>query len=236
MASQRISYTWSLALEFSNLNIKRHQGNSDNGPGKKRVKGRGGGEKWGLKSTMANKSHQMTMPDSHFNSGTIPLCHAVLSSIDFFPLLLLGHSKGKKWLLLLLLLAPELRLPTIKVNAGTTSRSSSSALAVGGWSITDWSPCSAGSLYILTHKPLSSAKTLSSPRHICLRLPQSFSLCRQLNFKVTPREKSYLLNCHVLVKNSQIKYGRHQLEKKKKKNSCPLQIRNVLLSLNVSPC
>lgn len=33
---------------------------------------------------MANKSHQMTMPDSRFNSGTIPLCHAVLSSIDFF--------------------------------------------------------------------------------------------------------------------------------------------------------
>lgn len=43
---------------------------------------------------MANKSHQMTMPDSHFNSGMIPLCHAVLSSIDFFPLL--GHRKEKK--------------------------------------------------------------------------------------------------------------------------------------------
>lgn len=128
MASHRISYTWSLALEFSNLNIKCHQGNSDNGPGKKRVRGRGGREKWGLKSTMANKSHQMTKPDSHFNSGMIPLCHVVLSSIDFLPLLL-GHRKAKKWLLLLL--APELRLPTIKVNVGTTlftmSRSSSSA-------------------------------------------------------------------------------------------------------------
>lgn len=63
------------------------------------------------------------MPDSHFNSGTIPLCHAVLSSIDFFfsLLLLLGHREEKNGsLLLLLLLVPEPRLPTIKVNAGTT--------------------------------------------------------------------------------------------------------------------
>lgn len=27
----------------------------------------------------------MTMPDSHFNSGMMPLCHAALPSIDFFP-------------------------------------------------------------------------------------------------------------------------------------------------------
>lgn len=46
---------------------------------------------------MANKSHQMTMPDSHFNPGTIPLCHAVLSSIDFFfSPSSFGTQRGKK--------------------------------------------------------------------------------------------------------------------------------------------
>lgn len=106
-----------------------------------------------------------------------------------------GTQKGKKKLIVPLL-APELWLLAIEVNAGTTlitMSHSSSARIVCGWSITDWSLCSAGSLSISTHKPLSSAKTLSSPRHICLHLPQSFSPCLQLGFKVTPHEKSYLL-------------------------------------------
>lgn len=67
---------------------------------------------------MANKSHQMTMLDSHFNSGMIPLCHATLPSIDFFPSSF-GTRRETK-LILLLLLAPEPWLLTIKVNAGTT--------------------------------------------------------------------------------------------------------------------
>lgn len=94
LVSKRISCTWSLALEFSNCNIKCHQGNSDNGLGKKRVKGRGGGEKWGLKSTMANKSHQMTMPDSHFNSEMMPLSCCAPKYWFFFSSL--GVQKGKK--------------------------------------------------------------------------------------------------------------------------------------------
>lgn len=94
LVSKRFSCTWSLALEFSNCNIKCHQGNSDNGLGKKRVKGRGGGEKWGLKSTMANKSHQMTMPDSHFNSEMMPL--SCCAPKYWFFSLLLERRRGKK--------------------------------------------------------------------------------------------------------------------------------------------
>lgn len=67
------------------------------GSGKERVKGRGGGEKWGLKSTMANKSHQMTMADSHFNSEMMPLSWRAPKYWFFFPsLLLLEHRGGKK--------------------------------------------------------------------------------------------------------------------------------------------
>lgn len=64
------------------------------GSGKQRVKGRGGVEKWGLKSTMANKSHQMTMADSHFNSEMMPLSWRAPKYWFFVPaLFLLEHRK-----------------------------------------------------------------------------------------------------------------------------------------------
>lgn len=123
LVSKRFSCTWSLALEFSNCNIKCHQGNSDNGPRKKRVKGRGGGEKWGLKSTMANKSHQMTMPDSHFNSEMM-LLSCLAPKYWFFFFSTLRAPEGKKNNLIQLKQIPAAGisplLVAIKVNAGAT--------------------------------------------------------------------------------------------------------------------
>lgn len=76
----------------------------------------------------------------------------------------------------------------------------------------DWSPCSTGSLFISsTQKPLFSAKSCP-PLATSVCAAAIFLRWLQLSVKVMPREKSYVLNCRLEVKNSQMKEGRDQMK------------------------
>lgn len=123
-------------------------------------------------------------------------CHAVLPSIDFFFYPWSTEGKKKKNLIQLKQIPAAGTGPllaAIKVNAGATLIKVSLLLlrllflpppppppsphTVCGWSLMDWSPCSAGSLFISSiQKPPFSAKkkNASSSCHISLRLLSIF--------------------------------------------------------------
>lgn len=73
----------------------------------------------------------------------------------------------------------------------------------------DWSPGSAGSLFIsATPQTSFLSKTVASTSPHQSALAAIFYDDSRRGFKVMPREKSYVLNCRLGVKNSQMKEGR----------------------------
>lgn len=116
-------------------------------------------------------------------------CQAVLLSIDFFFPWSTERKNNSIQLKQILAAGISPLLAAIKVNTGATlikvllspsfsfSFSSSSPRMVWGMSLMDWSPCSAGSLFISsTQKPLSSAKLRAPLHHISLHCCQLFMI------------------------------------------------------------
>lgn len=167
---------------------------------------------------MANKSHQMTMPDSHFNSGMI-LCRTTLQSIDFFFLRHRGNQnesccwhRSCGYRTSRLTQAPHLSL--------CLASSHLRLIHNGLFTVLSWQP-------LHLHPQTSSlCKNITHPSpHLSTSTAILFWPCLQLDFKVTPLEKWCQLNCQMLVKNSQIKYRLNQMNRK---NTRLLRIRNVL--------